>query len=145
MEVHRAIYKATDARAVIHAHPSQTVSLSFFFDELRPIDENGFLYLGEQVPVIGAPTLFGWNLVADEMGHALVDNRVVVEKWHGTFAKGGDLAEAYHRTRAVEFMSAHKIQVARLEQYFGKPTYPPTEVADVIGGVPGRGLRRLKG
>lgn len=143
MEIHRAIYQTTDAKAVIHAHPSRTVSLSFFFDELKPIDENGLLYLGDQVPVIGAPTLFGWNCVADEMGNALVGNRVVVEKWHGTFAKGGDLAEAYHRTRAVEFMSAHLIQVAHLEQYFGKPSYPPTEVAEVIGGVPGRGLRRI--
>src|ERR1700692_1023585 len=31
-EIHRAIYLQTDARAVIPAHPSQTVSLSLFLD-----------------------------------------------------------------------------------------------------------------
>lgn len=143
MEIHRAIYLATDARAVIHAHPSKTVSLSFFFDEIEPVDENGLLYLGRRVPVVAAPTLFGWNLIAEAMGNALIDANVSVEKWHGTFAKGRDLAEAFHRTRAVEFMSSHIIRVAQLRQYFGEPRFPPTEVAEVLGGVETRGLRRV--
>jgi L-fuculose-phosphate aldolase len=144
MEIHRAIYKRTDAGAVIHAHPSKTVSLSFFLDEITPLDENGLLYLGPRVSVVAAPTLFGWNLAAEDMAQRLVDGRVVVEKWHGTFAKGADLTEAFHRTRAVEFMSAHVIRVGELGQWLGKATFPPKEVAEVIGGVAGRGLRRIK-
>jgi L-fuculose-phosphate aldolase len=143
LEVHRAIYQATDARAVVHAHPSQTVSLSFFLSDLVPIDENGLLYLRPKVSVVAPPSLFGWNQAASEMADALRAENVVVQKWHGTFAKGRDLAEAFHRTRAVEFMSAHLIRVQQLRSHFGDPVPVPTDVAEVIGGVPGRGLRRM--
>jgi L-fuculose-phosphate aldolase len=143
LEVHRAIYQRTDAQAVIHGHPSKTVSLSFFCDELIPIDENGMLYLRPKVSVIAPPSLYGWNLRAAEMGDSLIEENVVVQKWHGTFAKGSDLAEAFHRTRAVEFMSAHLIRVAELSKHFGEPTPLPEEVAEVIGGVPGRGLKQM--
>ena len=143
MEIHRAIYQATDATAVIHAHPSKTVSLSLFLDELVPQDENGLLYLRPKVSVVAPPSLFGWNLAATEMADCLRTEQVVVQKWHGTFAKGTDLADAFHRTRAVEFMSAHLIRIEELRQYFGEPTPPPTEMASVIGGKPGRGLKRM--
>jgi len=144
MEIHRAIYQATDARAVIHAHPSKTVSLSLFLDELVPLEENGLLYLRPKVSVVAPPTLFGWNLAAEEMADCLRTEKVVVQKWHGTFAKGVDLSEAFHRTRAVEFMSAHLIRIAQLREHFGEPTLPPREMASVIGGVPGRGLKRME-
>jgi L-fuculose-phosphate aldolase len=144
LEVHRAIYNATDARAVVHAHPSKTVSLSFFHDALVPLDENGLLYLRPKVSVVAPPSLFGWNLAAEQMADCLRTENVVVQKWHGTFAKGRDLAEAFHRTRAVEFMSAHLIRVQQLRQYFGEPTPLPGTIAEVIGGVPGRGLRKLE-
>ena len=142
-EIHRAIYQQTEARAVIHAHPSKTVTLSMFRDELVPQEENGMLYLRPKVSVVAPPTLFGWNLAADEMANCLRTENVVIQKWHGTFAKGVDLVEAFHRTRAVEFMSAHLIRIAELRPLFGEPTPIPTEMAEVIGGVPGRGLRRL--
>jgi L-fuculose-phosphate aldolase len=143
LEVHRAIYQATDARAVVHAHPSKTVSLSFFYDALVPIDENGLLYLRPKVSVVAPPSLFGWNLAAEEMAQCLRTENVVVQKWHGTFAKGRDLAEAFHRTRAVEFMSAHLIRVRDLERHLGPSTPVPTEMAKVIGGLEGRGLREM--
>jgi L-fuculose-phosphate aldolase len=142
-EVHRAIYQKTEARAVIHAHPSKTVTLSMFLDELVPQDENGLLYLRPKVSVVAPPSLFGWNLAAEEMATCLQTENVVVQKWHGTFAKGVDLTEAFHRTRAVEFMSAHLIRIQELRPIFGEPTPVPTTMAEVIGGVPGRGLRKL--
>ena len=144
LEVHRAIYQATDARAVVHAHPSKTVSLSFFHEALVPIDENGLLYLRPKVSVVAPPSLFGWNLAAEELAGCLKSENVVVQKWHGTFAKGRDLAEAFHRTRAVEFMSAHLIRIQELRQYYGEPTPLPARMAEVIGGLPGRGLRKLR-
>jgi L-fuculose-phosphate aldolase len=144
MEIHRAIYQKTDAQSVIHAHPSKTVTLSLFKDELVPIDENGLLYLRPKVSVVAPPTLFGWNLAAEEMADCLRDEKVVVQKWHGTFAKGVDLAEAFHRTRAVEFMSAHLIRVAELRPIFGEPTPVPSEMASIIGGISGRGLKTME-
>jgi L-fuculose-phosphate aldolase len=142
-EIHRAIYQATEARAVIHAHPGQAVTLSMFRDELIPQDENGMLYLRPRVSVVAPPTLFGWNVVADQMADHLRTENVVIQKWHGTFAKGVDLAEAFHRTRAVEFMSGHLIRLAQLRPVLGEPDPLPTEMAEVIGGVPGRDLRRM--
>src|SRR4051812_43732187 len=87
MEVHRAIYLKTDAQAVIHAEPATVVSLSFFMDQSVPPDENGLLCLRPRMSVVAAPALFGWNLVADQMAECLTEEKVVVEKWHGSFAK----------------------------------------------------------
>jgi L-fuculose-phosphate aldolase len=142
MEVHRAIYLQTDAQAVIHAHPATVVTLSFFMDEIVPPDENGLLYLRPRMSVVAAPTLFGWNLVADQMAACLTDEKVVVEKWHGTFAKGVDLAEAFHRTRAAEFTAGQIVRLAELRQHLGQPKMPPAEMAEFIGGLDTRGLKR---
>ena len=46
LSMHRAIYRKTDAQSVIHAHPYYASLLSFYIDEIRPVDENGKLYLG---------------------------------------------------------------------------------------------------
>ncbi len=142
-EIHKAIYQATEARSVIHAHPGQTVTLSMYRDELVPRDENGMLYLRPKVSVVAPPTLFGWNMVADQMADHLRTENVVIQKWHGTFAKGVDLAEAFHRTRAVEFMSAHLMRIEQLRPLLGEPDPLPAEMAEVIGGVPGRNLKRM--
>jgi L-fuculose-phosphate aldolase len=143
MEVHRAIYLKTDAQAIIHAHPATVVSLSFFMDHIVPPDENGLLYLRPRMSVVAAPTLFGWNLVADQMAECLTEEKVVVEKWHGTFAKGTDLAEAFHRTRAAEFTAGQVVRLAELQQLFGEPQMPPAQVAEYIGGINTRGLKRV--
>jgi L-fuculose-phosphate aldolase len=142
--IHREIYKRTDAHAIIHAHGQLTVTVSFFFDSVEPIDENGKLVLGNSVPVIGAPQLFGWNLIAEAMGEALVSSKLVIEKWHGTFAKGADLVDALHKTRSMEFAAGQIIRVAQLRTAIHEPSYPPTEVAEWIGGIYRPGLRRTK-
>ena len=142
--IHRAIYRQTEARAVIHAHPSKTVTLSFFHDEIRPPDENGKLYLGDVVPVVRAPLFCGWNLVADELAAALVQPRIVVLKWHGIFARGVDLADAFHRTRALEFVADKMITIALLQPHMPPIAYPPTEEAEFIGGIERPGLRRVR-
>ena len=69
--VHREIYRRSDAQAIIHAHGQLTVTLSFFYDEVEPIDENGIMILGRNVPVVAAPKLIGWNLAAEPIGDAL--------------------------------------------------------------------------
>jgi L-fuculose-phosphate aldolase len=143
MEIHRAIYLKTDAQAVIHAHPATVVSLSFFMDQIVPPDENGLLYLRPRISVVAAPTLFGWNLIAEQMAECLTAEKVVVEKWHGTFAKGADLSEAFHRTRAAEFTAGQVVRLAELRRYFGEPDLPPEQMAEYIGGMNTRGLRKV--
>jgi hypothetical protein len=40
-------------------------------------------------------------------------------------------------------MSAHLIRIAELRPYFGDPAPVPATMAEVIGGVAGRGLKRM--
>jgi len=141
--VHREIYRRSDAQAIIHAHGQLTVTLSFFYDEVEPIDENGIMILGRTVPVVAAPKLIGWNLAAEPIGDALASNKVVIEKWHGTFAKGVDLVDALHKTRSMEFSAGQIIRVAQLRDLMpNEPTFPPKEVAEWLGGVYRPGIRR---
>ena len=143
IEEHREIYRRSDAQAIIHAHGQLTVTLSFFYDEVEPIDENGIMILGRTVPVVAAPKLIGWNLAAEPIGDALAGNKVVIEKWHGTFAKGVDLVDALHKTRSMEFSAGQIIRVAQLRGVMpNEPTFPPTEVAEYLGGVYRPGIRR---
>src|SRR5579864_8490508 len=51
LEVHRAIYLRTDAKVVVHAHPQMLGTLSFFMDSIKPVDENGLLIAGPEIPV----------------------------------------------------------------------------------------------
>jgi L-fuculose-phosphate aldolase len=143
LEIHREIYQRTDARAVIHAHPPEAISLSFFMDAIVPVDENGILYLGREVRVVPAPALFAWNVIAGDLADGLVKGRVVMHKWHGSFAKGEDLADAYHRTRAVEHASGQIIRLRQLEQLFGPPTPVPSVAVEVLGGIEGRVTKRV--
>jgi L-fuculose-phosphate aldolase len=143
LEIHREIYKRTDARAVIHAHPPEAISLSFFTENIEPVDENGILYLGRSVRVVSAPALFAWNVIAGELADGLINARVVMHKWHGSFAKGEDLADAYHRTRAVEHAAGQIIRLRQMEPFFGPPTPVPGVAVAVLGGVEGRVTKRV--
>lgn len=134
LPIHRAIYKATDAQAVIHAHPYHATLLSFFVDAIEPIDENGRIYLGDRVDVVAAPQRNGWNLVADELAAALGRAPVVVLKWHGTFAIGASLSEALHAARAIEDAARFIVDVPKLKRSFGAPRHLPTEAAGILGG-----------
>ena len=102
LSMHRAIYRKTDAQAIIHAHPYYTSLLSFYIDEIRPVDENGLLYLGPLIKVVAAPKFMQWSEVDEDMANAMIDCPVAILKWHGAFAKGDTLAQAFHNTQALE-------------------------------------------
>ncbi len=51
--VHRAVYAATDAGAVLHAHPRRAIALSMLLDAVEPADAEGKLRLAS-VPVVDA-------------------------------------------------------------------------------------------
>ena len=54
--VHRAIYAATDARAIVHAHPVHTVYRSLVGDTIAPADSESVYVLGASVPVFAPAT-----------------------------------------------------------------------------------------
>jgi L-fuculose-phosphate aldolase len=99
--VHRAIYAATDARAIVHAHAIHTVTRSFFEDAIVPPDSESMLRLVE-VPVVTSEKLVGSPEAAAKLAAALVDRRVAVLRAHGPFAKGASLEDAYQAVSCLE-------------------------------------------
>ena len=134
LAIHRAIYQRTDAQTIIHAHPRHATLLSFFVDEIVPVEENGFLYIGPGARVIAAPVLYGWNLVADALADALRDRRAVMLKWHGSFVKGDTLDEAMHATRGLNNAAEFILRLHQHAPYFPEIHYLPTTVCPVKGG-----------
>jgi len=101
LAVHRAIYQATSASAIVHAHPPHAVALSLTETDIVPPDTEGLSLLGK-VPVLG------WNMevkaggLADISAGALRQRRVVMVHGHGSFAIGQLLEEAHNYTTSLE-------------------------------------------
>ncbi len=101
LAVHRAIYQATPALAIVHAHPPHTVALSLTETEIVPSDIEGLALLN-RVPVVG------WHMdvkpggLADIVAQALKESRIVMVHGHGSFAIGQLLEEAHNYTTALE-------------------------------------------
>ncbi len=104
LPAHLAIYAATGAGAVVHAHPAFAIALSCVSDRIVPVDSEGAIVLGE-VPVIRARQAVGSPEVARKAAAALRDHRIVVVAAHGSFAVGRSLEEALSVTTTLE-MSA---------------------------------------
>lgn len=99
--VHRAIYKATPALAVVHAHPRTAIALSLSRDEIVPIDNEGS-YLLKKVPVVAVEMASGSRQMAQAIAQALKSYKVVMLRGHGSFAIGQTLDEAFQWTSALE-------------------------------------------
>jgi L-fuculose-phosphate aldolase len=101
LPVHRAIYQNTNARAIVHAHPTHTIALSL---AVRMIDSDHLKeFCGMQpVPVVGWGLAVKEGGIPDIIAGQLTDNRVVVVHGHGSFAIGQLLEEAYNLTTGLE-------------------------------------------
>lgn len=101
LAVHRAIYQATPALAIVHAHPPHAVALSLVETEIVPNVAEGLTMMG-RVPVLG------WHMevkpggLADIIAQALKKHRIVMVHGHGSFAIGQLLEEAYSCTTTLE-------------------------------------------
>jgi len=99
--VHRAIYAATDARAIVHAHAIHTVVRSLVDDVIVPADSESALRLTD-VPVVTSEKLIGSPEAAQKLSAALVERRVAVLRAHGPFARGESLEDAYMAISCLE-------------------------------------------
>jgi len=99
--VHRAIYLATPALAVVHAHPTSAVALSLTSDEIVPLDLESTVLVG-RVPVVEVATASGSQELADAMCETLCEHRIAVVRGHGSFAVGKTVEEAYEWTSCLE-------------------------------------------
>ena len=111
LPVHLAIYRATGAQAILHAHPPSAVALSLIDEVIVPADSEGGHILG-RVPVIAAASVVASQEVAEKASSLLQAHRAVLVRGHGSFAVGGSLEEALGVTTTLE-ASAKILLLAR--------------------------------
>jgi L-fuculose-phosphate aldolase len=99
--VHRAIYSATDARAIVHAHTIHTIVRSLVEDRIVPLDSESLLRL-QDVPVVSAEQLVGSPEAGALLAAALKDRSVAVLRSHGPFAVGASLEDAFMAISCLE-------------------------------------------
>ena len=101
LPVHLAIYRATSAQAILHAHPPTAVALSLVEEAIVPADSEGRIILGK-VPVIAASHVVASREVGDRASSLLGSHRAVLIRGHGSFAVGKSLEEALGVTTTLE-------------------------------------------
>ncbi|KOU53757.1 class II aldolase/adducin family protein [Streptomyces sp. WM6378] len=100
--MHLAVYRNTDARAVVHTHAVHATAVSTLVTEL-PLVHYMAAALGGPVRV--APyALYGSEELAENMLRALEGRTGCLLQNHGTITYGTGLAQAYDRTAQLEWM-----------------------------------------
>jgi L-fuculose-phosphate aldolase len=99
--VHRAIYEATGAAAIVHAHTVHTIARSLIEDRIVPVDSESLLRLGE-VPVVEAVSTVGSPEAGALLAEALKSCSIAVLRSHGPFAIGASLEEAFMAVSCLE-------------------------------------------
>jgi len=99
--VHRAIYAATSAKAIVHAHTIHTIVRSMIEDRIVPVDSESLLRLAD-VPVVSASSVVGSAEAGALLAEALRDRRVAVLRTHGPFAIGETLEDAFMAISCLE-------------------------------------------
>ena len=97
--LHLAVYKETDAMAVIHVHPPTIVVFSLANDSFIPLSWEE-RYILKEIPVVpqNTPTVKDPTKVVE-----VIQNRpIVILKGHGTVARGKDLRDAFLLTDLLE-------------------------------------------
>jgi len=114
LPTHLAIYEATRAGAVLHAHPPSAIALSFVTNRIVPMDSEGAIILRE-VPVIRARKAVASAEVARQAARLLRNHRVVLVASHGSFAVGQSLEEALSVTTTLEMSAKIALMVRALD------------------------------
>ena len=103
--VHRAIYKNSNFKAIIHAHPLYATALTFFLkDEFIPIDNEGKLFVGK-VPILDVKNASGSIDLANGLVNAIkkYNREIYLIKKHGSFVCSESLNKALKLTSDLEF------------------------------------------
>lgn len=101
--VHQAIYRTTDAMAVIYARPPATMALALIEDRLSPANGEGVETLGS-APVLISQRAIDSPDVAQLISRTLKENRIVALRGQGVFARGADIEDAFHMVSLLEEM-----------------------------------------
>lgn len=119
LPTHRAIYRVTEAKAVVHAHPPNAIAISITDNKIVPQDAEG-MHLFKSAAIVRAHQAIGSEEVARLLPSFLQGTNVVaVVKGHGSFAIGKDLEEAYKYTSSLE--NSCKVLIAIRASGGGRP------------------------
>ncbi|XMA36563.1 class II aldolase/adducin family protein [Streptomyces albogriseolus] len=102
LPLHLAVYRETDARAVVHTHAVHATAASTLVDQLPPIHYMTAA-LGGPVRVARYAT-YGTPELAAHTLRALEDRTGCLLRNHGTLTYGATLDQAYDRTAQLEWM-----------------------------------------
>ncbi|WP_435852507.1 class II aldolase/adducin family protein [Streptomyces sparsogenes] len=102
LPMHLAVYRHTDAAAVVHTHAVHATAVSTLVDEVPAVHYMTGA-LGGPVRVAGY-ALYGTDELAREMLAALRDRTGCLLRNHGTVVHGATLDQAYDRTAQLEWM-----------------------------------------
>jgi len=110
--LHRAVYlNGAQHLAIVHTHSPYAVAISFFLDELEPLDAEAS-YVLRKVPVVEGEA--GSVKMAERVAEALKDSHAVIVRGHGVFAAAKMLDAAYRYACLVERSSQLKYLVEAL-------------------------------
>ena len=102
LPMHLALYRGTDAGAVVHTHAVHATAVSTLVDEL-PMIHYMTAALGGAVRVAPYAT-YGTEELAGNMLRALTGRSGCLLRNHGTITYGAGLDQAYDRTAQLEWM-----------------------------------------
>ncbi|MEW2625961.1 class II aldolase/adducin family protein [Streptomyces sp. NPDC048106] len=102
LPMHLAVYRTTDARAIVHTHAVHATAVSMLVSEL-PLVHYMAAALGGPVRVAPYAT-YGTDELAAHMLRALDGRSGCLLRNHGTLTYGATLDQAYDRTAQLEWM-----------------------------------------
>jgi L-fuculose-phosphate aldolase len=102
--LHRAIYAATDAGAIVHTHSHYATVLSTLVDELPPI-HYAIHALGGTVRVARYET-FGTDALAAAVTEALEGRHGALMANHGAIVAGRDVEHGVHLAITLEWLAS---------------------------------------
>ncbi len=97
--IHKAVYGATDFKAIIHCHGVFNVVISLVEDRISPLDFEGKLLLGD-LPVIEPEPKRQES--AESIAQTIQKHGVAVLRGHGIYSAGQTLQEALSSIEYVE-------------------------------------------
>jgi L-fuculose-phosphate aldolase len=102
--VHKAIYKNSNTKAIIHTHPVYAITLSLVSDIFIPVDSEG-KYLLDKVPILKVKKSIASEEVAEKIPALFKKYKAVIVQGHGVFAAADSLEKAFYISTVLETSS----------------------------------------
>ncbi|PWS45663.1 fuculose phosphate aldolase [Streptomyces sp. FT05W] len=136
LPLHLAVYRHTDAAAVVHTHAVHATAVSALVAEV-PLVHYAAALLGGPVRT-AAYARYGTRELADHMLTALRDRTGCLLRNHGTVTYGNTLDQAYDRTAQLEWMCRLWLTASSVPGH--SPTLlTPAQLRDVQDALEGYG------